>query len=180
MAGQEWHELDEKMRQEKGGAFYLPLLSPSILQEQWAQNRAVVRPVRIPTEYRGMIVSKQSGPILAHAARRESNHPAWNELAQIYVDKEARGNGLMKEVVCELIATTMPCIRLFCITPDGSVMRLLQGLYFRPITKAVMPGVGDWAREVGLDVGDRLPQTALRTGLPDIEAGERWLFVRRA
>ena len=160
-------ELVEKMK--RTGQFAEPLLTPSRLQRQVLAGRAVLRPNQ------PMLCCTAPGPIIAHVARRKTRDPLWQEVAQIWVDPEHQGNGLMSEIVAELIGKTPKSVRLFGITKVQSVMDLFMRSYLVPVTKCIVPEIEDWAAKVGL--GDRLPETALRWTPTNPTEGERWLFM---
>lgn len=183
MAHRVWHELYAKMLAE--GKFNLSLLTPDILEAQFKAGVSGVRPSSLSYKLTKGLPIGDDEKIMAHGTLRDSKVPWWKELAQIWVDSDARGNGLMWELICELIARAKPGVQVFCITSDGSLMKLLERLHFRPMTqRSAGPGMVpvEWAQHVGIGgVKERLPESVMTESFPDEKPpkdGERWLFIR--
>ena len=165
-----WEDLAAAMLET--GQFHAARLSHGKLRRAHYAGRAIVRPATI------------SGvpwkPIWAYAARLkapEISGALWQELAWFYVRKDKASNGVLVEIVEELLASVPVNVNLFGITKRGAAMCVFEKHGLKPITKAVMPDVEEWADAVGL--GDRRPETALQTKHPCPEAEQRWLFVRK-
>lgn len=162
-----WFALLEHMR--TLGVYDQRFLTPRELSSQFFAGRTVLYP-RVD---RGKFAP---GSIKGHVARRKTKHPAWQEISQMYVCENMRGNGVLRGMTFELIARTPPNIRLFGITSVRTVMNVFRECQMRAITKAVMPYVEEWGEQLG--ARDRLPESALSESIPAPQDGQRWLFVR--
>lgn len=165
---QKWIDLARAMN--RRGVYYGPPLRPIDLSKAFWAKRAVIRP-RPHNDY-----YFAPGPIKAYVARRKSQHLLWQEISRAFVCEESENNGVMSDIVYELVARTPREIQLFSITKVIPTMKVFERCHLLPITKTVMPDVAKWAKCCGL--GDRLPETALSTDVPNPIEGDRWLFIR--
>lgn len=163
-----WEDLVERMRA-LGPVYNQSLITPRALSSQFFAGRTVVYP-------RAHKMTFAQGPIKGHVARRKTADKGYQEISQIYVEEELRRNGVLREMVFELIARTPPYIRLFAFTSVGTVMSVLGECQMVPITKQKIPDIDVWAERLG--IRERLPETAMRTTPPQPRDKERWLFVR--
>lgn len=115
--------------------------------------------------------------IQAYAALWPTNVSFWFELGTVWVCKALRGSDKHEEIMREVVRRVPANTCLFLITDRQRIMDVAATLGFKPITRAVKPGVGQWSERLGFR--ERLPETALRTNTPDPKDGERWLFIRR-
>ncbi len=162
-----WIDLAERMG--KLGVYNASLLTPRNLSTQFFAGRTVVHP-------RAHKFVFAAGPIRGHVARRKTKDEFWQEISQIYVDEDLRGNGIVREMVFELIARTPPVIQLFGITSVRTVMSVFEECQMGAVTKATMPDVEAWAKRLGIH--ERLPDSALSLSPPEPCDKERWLYVR--
>ncbi|MSU73791.1 hypothetical protein EXS56_01490 [Candidatus Kaiserbacteria bacterium] len=151
------------------GMFNAERLKPRLLATTFFAGRAVMR---------GSYPNAQDIPahIDAYIGRLKTDVPHWQEVALAFVGEKLRENGVLKEITYELIARTPANVRLFLFTKDIAMMRVVEKCQFQRITRAAMPDVEAWARNVGC--WDRLPDSAFLTDTPLAVAGERQLFVR--
>lgn len=163
-----WEDLVDRMR-ELGPVYNQRLITPRKLSSQFFAGRTVVYP-------RAHRWTFARGPLRGHVARRKTNDGGWQEISQIYVDEELRGNGVVREMVFELIARTPHEVRLFGITSVRTVMSVFEECQMRPVTKVSLPDVEEWASRLGIQ--ERLPGTALFEVPPAPQDKERWLYVR--
>ncbi|MCR4325463.1 MAG: hypothetical protein NUV59_01505 [Patescibacteria group bacterium] len=171
-----WEQLAEDMR--ATGQFHDARLRHTKIRQAHYAGRSVVRPATYNH------VPRQR--IWAHAARLKTRLPKWQELAWFYVAKGYDRNGVLREIVAELVAGAPQDLKFFGIGKMPAVIRVFLQHGLVPITKAVMPDVEEWAESVGL--GNRLPKSALSEEAPDVEqilrlaqdeeTAERWLFVQ--
>ncbi len=162
-----WRELAYDMN--AMGAFCHKRVQQALLRQAHYARRAEVRPATtkcVPSE-----------PIWGYVSRLKTIDSHWQELANFYVREDKSGNGVLSDMVNALLAGVPKGIRLFGITKSPAVTKVFvrHGLF--AITKAVMPNVEEWASQIGIE--NRLPETALQTGQPCSEVGERWLFAQR-
>lgn len=162
-----WIDLIERMC--KIGVYNTKLLTPRNLSSQFFAGRTVV----YPRAHRFVFAA---GPIKGHVARRKTEDQFWQEISQIYVDEDLRGNGIVREMTFELIARTPPAIQFFSITSVRTVMTVFEECQMGAITKATMPDVEAWAERLG--IRERLPESALSPDPPQPRDKERWLYVR--
>ncbi len=161
--------IDLAARMGKLGVYNAALLTPRNLSSQFFSGRTVVH----PRAHKFVFVA---GPLKGHVARRKTGDEFWQEISQIYVDEDLRGNGIVREMVFELIARTPAVIQLFGITSVRTVMTVFEECQMDAITKATMPDVEAWAERLG--IRERLPESALSPDPPQPCDKERWLFVR--
>ncbi len=162
-----WVDLLERMK--RLGVYNTNLLTPRRLSSQFFAGRTVVYP-------RAHKFVFADGPIKGHIARRKTDDEFWQEISQIYVDEDLRGNGIIRAMTFELIARTPAVIQLFGITSVRTVMSVFEECQMGAVTKATMPDVEAWAERLG--IRDRLPDSALSQDPPQPCDKERWLFVR--
>jgi len=163
-----WEDLVERMRA-LGPVYNQSLITPRALSSQFFAGRTVVYP-------RAHRLTFAQGPIKGHVARRKTPDEDWQEISQIYVDEDLRGNGIVREMVFELIARTPRHIRLFGITSVRTVMSVFEECQMAAVTKTVMPDDEEWAEKLG--IRHRLPESALSPDPPQPRDKERWLYVR--
>ena len=101
------------------------------------------------------------------------------EIGSVWVDKKHRGKGYPWAVI--KAAMDLPNAKgkdLIMMTKELSIMKPAVQLGFRLVTKAVMPYVNKWRKNIGLR--DRFPETARSEELPCPKQGERSLLVKLA
>jgi|GEM_PF-3624273 len=162
-----WQDLLERMQ--ATGQFSSKLLTHRVLCNQFFAGRTVLRPPAVNGRF-------GPGPIRAHGALRKTKSASWMEIAQLYVDPELSGNGVMREIIGELMEKRRPGVRFFGITKVSSVMRAFVESGLKPTTKYDVPDIESWAAEIGLD---RLPESAKLRELSDMRRAGRWLFMER-
>ncbi len=163
-----WIVLSEQIRAE--GKYFSARTTARKLSKRFYAGRAVVRQIDSP------VASLRF--VQGYAALWRTAVDGWYELGTVWVTPELRGNGVQFDLMTELVAKAPQGKGLFLITDAFPVMRTAGILGFRPVTLATMPDVHDWSAVV--DLGERLPRTALLEALPMPKDGERWLFIRRS
>lgn len=166
MAPKYWERLEADMR--ATGDFRPERLSHHKLRSNHYASRAIVRPHTVN------LVPRER--IWAYAARLKARLPDYQELALFYVRKDREGNGVLREIVDELIKTAPCSLGFFGISKRLAAMRVFERHGLRAVTRRTIPNIERFAEEFGFR--DRLPDTALGKGDPSPRDGERWLFIR--
>jgi GNAT superfamily N-acetyltransferase len=121
---------------------------------------------------------KYSRPI-ACAFLWETRRRSCLEIGSVWVDKNYRRQGYPYEVIRQAMELDVAKGKdLVMMTLETAIMKPAVQLGFRLITKAVMPYVNKWRKNIGLR--DRFPDTARSEELPCPRQGERWLLVKLA
>jgi len=167
-----WTDLAERMT--ATGEFDMERLTPELLANTYLAGRAVIRGSESNTD--GI-----QARIHAYLALLETDAPDWLEVALAYVDAEYAGNGVGNELMAELL-TKAHGFRLFTISRNPAYWAVLRGYEYWAVSRATLRyDIETWAEKVGLTgpgKRNRLPETALRQGLPRLNPGTRTLFVR--
>lgn len=116
-------------------------------------------------------------PPIACAFLWETKRRTCFEIGTVWVDPKYRGKGLCKVVIQRVMELDIARGKdLYMITAEIAVMVVAVQLGFRLVTKASMPFINKWRKNIGLR--DRFPITALREELPCPKQGERWMLVK--
>ncbi|RJQ33797.1 hypothetical protein C4556_03735 [Candidatus Parcubacteria bacterium] len=154
------------------GRFDMERLTPRFLAKTYHEGDALVR---------GENMNRHGVPAdpYAYLACLKSRDAGWCEIALAYVREQRQGNGVGRLLMAELLSRKSG-VRYFTISQDPAYQEIARRHGFCPVTRLVMSNVEDWAERVGLNIPNgrqRLPETALRDGLPRLNGG-RWLFIR--
>ena len=168
-----WTDLAQRMA--ATGEFDMERLTPELLANTYHAGRAVIRGSG-PTNPDGVLTR-----IHAYLALLETSSPEWFEVALAYVEEAYAGYGIGNELMTELLAKT-PGARFLTISKNPAYWVVLRRQGFWAVTRATLCyDIEAWAKKVGLagpNKRNRLPETALRYGLPRLDDGARTLFVR--
>jgi len=163
-----WKILSETLSET--GKYYAPRLKPRLLAGRYYARRAAIRET---TE----VIGDRS--VQAYAALWRSSHLAWYELGTVWIGEDLRGNGLLDELMAEVVGLAPRGANLFLITPVEAIMDSAQKLGFHQVTTQTHSRLLSWASEAGIVT--RLPGSVYPIA-PNIwstpTAGERWLYLK--
>lgn len=159
----EWERLESDML--RTGMFHGPRLNSRFLAQNFYAGRAVVRirPAHGRTEY------------CAYIAVLPTKEDRYCEVALAYVAPDLEGNGLLKEIMGELL-TLVPRGRMpmpFLFTRSPAVKKAAAGFGFSVQTRA---GFRLWPMMLGLE--DRIPESAKLAAPRPLKEEERVLMTR--
>jgi hypothetical protein len=156
---QKWLDLSRTLK--KTRAYFDQRITPESLAGAYFLRRAVTREI--------------DEAIIAYAALWSSSHPQWRELGTVWVAEEHCGNGVMREMVNELITVRLlPDEEWFFITKDPRVIRIADWYSFKAVTTESRRDLLAWASEVGITT--RLPESVYGSGSM---SEKRKLFMMR-
>ncbi len=159
----DWEQLEADMA--RTGAFYAPRLSAHFLAHNFYDGRAIprVRPAGKRME------------CCAYIAWLKTPHPRYVEIALAYVADDLKGNGVLREIMAELLSTTPTGTLPFLITGNPAMKKVAAGFGFQTETPSCSHMPRYFAHLVGIS-DDRLPDSATRKAPRYVRASERVLM----
>ena len=164
------------------------------MKQKWVDLSAALKAARVYHEDRIAPQTLQKRFHSGHAAMRETSEvfgsrtikafgalwPTWRpdcwEVGTLFVRPEYRGNGLLPEIMDELMRRAPNGSSLFFITKEERIMKLAPEYGFVRVSGTTYPNILRWASQRGLVC--RLPKSVYKVGWPSPEPRERWLFMR--
>lgn len=146
-----WEQLESDML--KRGHFFASRVKHVLLRQTHRAGRSVIRPPVVEGEARE--------PIWGHLARLKCADLQWQEIALAYVRKDKEGNGVLREMMAELLQATPKGICLFLITDVQVVIETAAALGFHIKMFPTQELLDAWARQMGFPAERKPPEGAV-------------------